>query len=173
MDNHPKVDDGVTLRLLSIEVRPQRFGFVVLDGTRLLEWGVRGCQPAGESLGIVAGKRLDAVIDLYRPALVLIRKRSLKLSPRAQSGSAAITEAIRSRCGHRSTELRWIAAETVRAFFADQGAATKHAVASLLAEWFEELIWKVPPKRKPWQSERYNTLMFDALATAIAFLGRT
>ena len=68
-------------------------------------------------------------------------------------------------------KVRWIPAKTVRAFFADHGAATKHAVASLLAEWFEELTWQVPAKRKPWQSERYNTLMFDALATGMAFLG--
>jgi hypothetical protein len=32
---------------------------------------------------------------------------------------------------------------------------------------------KLPPKRRPWESERYNTLVFDAVATAMAFLDGT
>ena len=38
-----------------------------------------------------------------------------------------------------------------------------------LAEWFDELSWKLPPKCKPWQSEDHNLTIFDAAATAMTF----
>jgi hypothetical protein len=32
---------------------------------------------------------------------------------------------------------------------------------------FEELSWMVPPKRKPWHSESYHAVVFDAVATGL------
>jgi hypothetical protein len=58
----------------------------------------------------------------------------------------------------------------VRRFFDQTGSATKHEIASTLAEWFIELAWKLPAKRKPWQSENYQMVIFDAVATGAAFL---
>jgi len=71
----------------------------------------------------------------------------------------------------RSTACRLVGNKEVRRFFARYDGTTKHAIATLLAGWFPDLAWKLPPKRRPWESERYNTVMFDAVATAVAFLG--
>ena len=72
----------------------------------------------------------------------------------------------------RSVACHLVTTKEVRRFFRQYGGTTKHEIASILAEWFEGLAWKLPPKRKPWQSEPYNTLIFDAAATAMAFRGR-
>jgi len=60
----------------------------------------------------------------------------------------------------------------VRRFFARYNGTTKHAIASLLAGWYPDLFWKLPRKRRIWQSESYNMAVFDAAATGVAYLGK-
>ena len=55
--------------------------------------------------------------------------------------------------------------KSAEADFAELGQAHE-----ALAEWFEDLAWKPPLRRKPWQHEPHNTVIFDALATAVVFL---
>jgi hypothetical protein len=76
---------------------------------------------------------------------------------------------IRIEAGQHSAETRFVSGRKIRRLFERYGCTNKHQIASLLAEWFDEIRWKLPTKRRPWQSERYNTLLFDALATGIAF----
>ncbi len=167
-----KENVGVTQRrLLALEIRPRRFGFVVLDRLNLLDWGVRECGGALESLRTLAGKKFTALREIYGPELVAIRKRRRRPLATAARRIAEITAAVRRESKKESTAVRFLSATKVESFFARYGCANKHETAKLLAEWFEELTWKLPAKRKPWQSERYNTLLFDALATAMAFLG--
>jgi hypothetical protein len=35
---------------------------------------------------------------------------------------------------------------------------------------FPEIGWKLPPKRKPWESEHYSMSIFEALETAVTYL---
>jgi hypothetical protein len=51
-----------------------------------------------------------------------------------------------------------------------RGCESKHSIAVLLAEWFPELALRVPAKRKLWESEPHNALLFDAVAIAVAYL---
>lgn len=89
------------------------------------------------------------------------------------SAKASLSRNLRLEAKKRSITVRAISAKRVRRFFASRGNVTKHAIASKVAECFDELSPRLPPKRKPWQSEHHNTLIFDAAATAIALLGET
>jgi hypothetical protein len=48
--------------------------------------------------------------------------------------------------------------------------STKHENARLVAEQFPVLIWNLPSKRKPWESEDYRMSMFCAASIASAYL---
>ena len=47
---------------------------------------------------------------------------------------------------------------------------TKHQRAQAVIERFPVLAQKLPPKRKPWESEDYRMSMFAAAALAVAYL---
>lgn len=159
-------------RLLALEVRPQRIGFVVLQGaSRLLDWGVRAhAKEAGASRSTLRA-RIAVLLDLYAPAAIVVRRREGRRGRLWRAG-AEITARIRAEARRRAIPCQVVPATEVRRFFARHCDATKSATAALLAEWFPDLAWKLPPKRRPWESEHYNTLVFDAAATAVAFLAR-
>jgi len=49
---------------------------------------------------------------------------------------------------------------------------TKHEIASAIGELFVELVWKLPTKRKPWQSEDHNMVIFDAAALGVTLFAK-
>lgn len=160
-------------RILALEVRPQRIGFVVLQGaSRLLDWGVRAHTKETCASRSTLSARIAVLLDLYAPAAIVIRRRDGK-GTSARRTVAEIVAKLRVEARQRSISCHFVSATEVRRFFARHGEATKHATAALLAEWYPDLAWKLPPKRRPWESERYNTLVFDAAATAVAFLARS
>ena len=60
----------------------------------------------------------------------------------------------------------------VKAVFRVFRAKSKHDIASMLAQMFPELLWKLPPKRKIWESEHFRMVMFDAIALGFAYWQR-
>ena len=46
---------------------------------------------------------------------------------------------------------------------------TKDEIAAVLAGIFPELLVRLPPQRKAWQSERHAMIVFDAIATGFAY----
>jgi hypothetical protein len=61
-------------------------------------------------------------------------------------------QTIRAETRRRSINLELLNTRRIQYFFAEHECTTKHQIASLLATWFEELIWKLPPTRTPWLS---------------------
>ena len=49
---------------------------------------------------------------------------------------------------------------------------TKWKIAKALVGRYPELEWKLPPKRKPWQSEDERMNIFDALSLAVTALDK-
>ena len=159
-------------RLLALEIRPRKFGFVVFEGpTRLLDWGVRSYPGRGTHRRSTVTKRICVLLDLYAPSVLVMRRRDSS-SRKARKVILSAVQAIRTEARSRSVKLQSVDTREIRCFFAEHGCTTKHQIASLLAEWFEELSWKMPPERKAWQSEAYIMLIFDAAATGVAFLGQ-
>ena len=73
--------------------------------------------------------------------------------------------------------LRWslpmevVSVDQIRSVFCNSGK-TKEGTAATIAQIFHELQWKLPPARKPWTSEGYNTVIFDAVAAGLAYKAR-
>lgn len=112
--------------------------------------------------------RIDPLLDFYGPSVVAIRKPRIHSLEIARRVDDAI-KSIRIEAKRRSAEVHVVSAETVKDFFTQSGLTSKDKIASALAERFEEIAWKLPKRRKVYQSERHNMLIFDALAIGVAF----
>lgn len=157
-------------RLLALEIRSQKFGFVVFEGpTRLLDWGVRSYAGRSAHRRAIVEKKICLLLQLYAPSAVVMRRRDSS-SRRARKAILSAVQTIRTEARKCSIELQSLNTREIRRFFAEHGGATKHQIASLLAKRFEELSWKLPRARKAWQSEAHIMPIFDAAATGIAFL---
>lgn len=156
-------------RLLALEIRPRKFGFVVFAGpTRVLDWGVRCAVKRDAPRQLIAGKAVRSLLDLHEPSAVVVRVTD-RTSKREEVAVRAVAKAIRAEARRRSIEWRTIHAREVKRLFAQYGCKNKQQAASLIGEWSEELSWKVPRERKAWQAESYHACIFDAAAAGIAF----
>ena len=149
-------------RVLAIDIRSRRAGWVVLEAARLLDWGVRkNIGHHGRDGTIVA------LLRMFQPSVVVVRRIKVggrRDTPRARS----IRRAIRSdaRCG--SVPVVYLGDAALKKCFRTYGKKTKYAIASSLAACFPEL--KLPPRRKIWKAEHPRMCVFDALQLGVAFL---
>lgn len=160
-----------TERLLAVEVRSRRIGFAVFEGpSRLLDWGVRGCQSPTHALGEVVAKKVRPLLLRYGPFSVVMRRENQYLSQTAKRIRISIGAISREarQCG---IKIRLLKSKSRRHFFAQFRYGAKHRVAELIADLFEELSWNVQPQRKAWHSEGYHTVIFDAVATGLVAFG--
>src|SRR5437879_4163753 len=66
-----------TERILAVDIRPQSMGFVVFEGARLLDWGVKRFPRGVNAVRIPARPKLGALLVQYVPdAFVLKRPRT-------------------------------------------------------------------------------------------------
>ena len=156
-----------TERVLALEVRPQKYGFAVLESSvGLLDWGIRSCRNGQ----ITRPGGIDSLLQVYAPHFIVIRRREHN-SRRAANAVRVVTINITTKARAYSVKTIFIRGRKIRHFFERYGCTNKYEIASLLAEWFDEIRWKLPTKRRPWESEKYNSLVFDGVATGIAFFG--
>jgi hypothetical protein len=155
--------------VLALDLRPRKAGFVVLEGNVLLDWGVRAYGKSASDLETTVKQRIEALLDLHTPGFVVVQRRRVN-NPAVARTLGAIIRIVKTEATNHASDLTILRAGDVRQFFAEHDCHNKHEIASRLASWFEELAWKLPPKRKPWQSEDHNMTIFDAAAGAIAFV---
>lgn len=159
-------------RLLALEIRASRLGFAVLETpTRLLDWGVRSFGEQSGKLISAVSDRIVTLLAFHKPSAVVLRIRKYHSAVQNKK-FLAIVSAIRTETGRNSVRFRTVSTKQVRDHFASSGHATKHGIATNLARRYEELSWRLPPPRKPYQSEAAAMLVFDALATGVAFVER-
>lgn len=156
-------------RVLALDVRPQKIGFAVFDGaTKLTDWGV-SWMIAKRSRRSIAERAIRRLLDRYCPSLIVMRPSE---KPAKATGVVPATlTIIRAEARRRSVKYRSVRALHVKRFYARLGCTTKHEIALLMAEWFEELAWIVPPKRKAWHREHHRTCVFDAAAAGAFHFG--
>jgi hypothetical protein len=155
--------------LLALDIRAQRLGFALFDGpTKLLDWGIRVYGGPSQRAGKAVENRISSLLDSHAPSTLVIRRIHVH-SPTTAQQLARIIKTIRVEARRRSAGVHVLSATAVKKFFARSGLTTKHEIALTLAEWFEDIAWKLPQKKKTWQSERFNMVIFDAVATGACF----
>jgi hypothetical protein len=155
-------------RVLALDLHPRRFGYVVLEGPdRLLDWGVRRCRSEGNPADVLIRRRLRPLLELWRPMFLvihgerqipprkdLLRERLLKGVVAEAKNYRARVQILKKRPTDRAEKL------------------TKYERAQAVVKRFPVLTRKLPPKRKPWESEDYRISMFAAAATAMTLLSK-
>jgi predicted DNA-binding WGR domain protein len=156
-------------RLLALEIRTSRLGFAVFEGpTRLLDWGVRSFGEQSERLRSTISDRISTLLAFHKPVAVVVRHRE-SYSELQNKRFSVIISAIREEAKRNSTKFYAVTTRQVRDCFASNGRITKHDTATSIAKLFEELSWKLPHRRKFYQSEAPVMAVFDAVANGIAF----
>jgi hypothetical protein len=160
-----------TARVLTVHLRPQRFGFAVFKGARqLLDWG-GSTYPAPNGSSAPISKRIYPLLEMYAPSVVVVRKITKSPGERYED-LRPIVSAIREQAAAHSAEVVFVGREEVRRVFGRFGKTTKYDIAIQVATFFPELMWKLPPPRKPWQTEHRNMAIFDAASLGIAYFSR-
>jgi hypothetical protein len=151
-------------RVLALDLHPRRFGYVVLESLdRLLDWGVCSYRRKGNAADVLIQRRLRPLLELWRPSVVVLREplrirtpnpqrnKLLKQIMKAAKDQRARVHILKKRPTDRAERL------------------TKYKRAHAVAQRFPVLTRKLPPKRKPWESEDYRMSMFEALAIAAQY----
>jgi hypothetical protein len=159
------------VRVLAIAPSSKGFGFAVLEGAgTFVDWGVKSVDGDKNAASLVKVKRL--IIDYAPSAIVLedMRGKDCRRSARVQT----LAEKIIQLAASHQLKTRLISQQAVRFALSLAPEATKHEIATRLANHFpEELGSRLPPKRKAWMSEDYRMNIFDAVALATAYFRAT
>jgi len=156
-------------RQLSLEVRARRFAFAVLQGSDLLDWGVRSYSTGAVGTPSVIEK-LRFLLNLYAPPVVIARE-TRRAKEKSSEFAARVLGEIGTELQRQSVRFVVIDRRDVQRFFAQYGCQAKHDTASILASQFPQLKARLPRARRPWDPEAYAVVVFDAIATAVTFNG--
>lgn len=147
-------------RILALDVHPRSFGYVVMESPgKLLDWGVRrSYQKTKNHPEVLVGGRLRRLLKIWRPGAVVTR-----IGDRRNKDVQSLFRHIKKEAGATS-------------FLPIKGSEDSHQGrgkyerAVEIAARFPEIGWKLPPKRKPWESEHYSMSIFEALEAAVAYV---
>jgi Holliday junction resolvasome RuvABC endonuclease subunit len=154
-----------TTRILALEIRLRRVGFAVLEGPdHLLDWGILRWRAEVDPV-LATMQRISPLLAFYSPSVVVLKQ--LNSSRKARRVKRVIT-AVRHRVATRAIEVHNVKRADVRQAFRQSGNRNKYQIAAAIAEALPELRRKLPPRRKSYQPERYNAVIFDAVALALA-----
>ena len=155
-------------RVLALDVRPLRFGFVIFEGPdKVLDWGVKSFPSGAKAVKVPPAKKIAALLDEFAPQAVVLKERVAHRS----KNYVRMADSIGRQAENHQVPLKFVTRPMVKSTFAGH-ERNKHEIACVLAARFPELASKLPPKRKCWQSEDYRMSLFDAAALGVAYFIR-
>jgi hypothetical protein len=151
-------------RTLALEIRLRRVGFAAFEGSdRLLDWGIRRWRADADPVSTIV-RLISPLLSLYSPSVVVLKHVG---QARKAKQRLRVILAVKRKVMERSIEVHIVRCANVKEIFRQSGSRNKYESASSIAQAFPELRRKVPPQRKAWQPERYNAVIFDAVALAL------
>ena len=156
-------------KILAIDLRHRRLGYAVFEGHKLLlDAGLRVYRAVGEAEAAMASKRLTVLLKSFSPSAIVVARERLD---RAETSAhiRSLVEVMVRTAGAHSIPIFVIGNDDVRKTFRNMGCETRDEIAVALARIFPELAWRLPPKRRAWQSEHPRMALFDAIALGLAY----
>lgn len=116
----------------------------------------------------MASKRLTVLLKSHSPFAIVVKKERWE---RANSNfhMKSLVDVVTRVASAHSIPVLLIRDDDVRQTFHNMGCETREEIAAALARIFPELQWKLPPKRRTWQSEHPRMAVFDAIALGLAY----
>jgi Holliday junction resolvasome RuvABC endonuclease subunit len=155
-------------RVLAVALTSRGLGYAVLEGeTALIESSRTSVRNGNKNwLCIAKVKKLTA---FYRPSALILQDVLAKDSRRNPRIKALHRDVLRL-AAKQGFSVDLISEKQLRSLLVGNASGTKHEIAEMLAKRFpEELAFRLPPKRRPWQSEDSRMDIFDAVSLAVAF----
>ncbi len=159
---HKKISHSSHTRILALDLHPRRFGYAVVEKPgKLLDWGVRRSDTKTENNPeALVARRLRQLLAMWLPDVVVTRVGMLR-----GARVHALFKHIRREVGPRLFL-------PVRSSRADSIGRSKYERAAEMAARFPEIAWKLPARRKFFESEHYSMSIFAALEIAVAYLSK-
>ncbi len=151
-------------RVLGFHPTARGFGWVVFEGPfRPIDWGLVS---ARKDKNATCLKRLDGLLRRFAPEVLVLEAYDRETSRRARriARLGASVRRIADACGvetvvyHRSQ---------IREAFAETGAKTRREIAEAVARHLDAFRHRLPPPRKPWDSEDAREALFAAAAVVL------
>jgi len=156
-------------RILALDLRTQRFGYAVFEGPkRLLDWGAAQHRPGGDIGAVAAQRGIAKLFSIFHPSLLVVHAAPYKAKHNSR-GVTPILRAIRRVASAHRVPVLTLTRKDVRHAFREHHAGNKYQIASVIAAMFPELIWRLPPERKIYESEASGMTIFDAVAVGVTY----
>jgi hypothetical protein len=150
-------------RILSISLTYRGFGFIIFENAKtIIDWGhafVFNHDPE------IFEKRITTLIEYNQIETVLsypTHRRPTQIQKNISS--------LKKICKKHGVKAKFLSKKNVTDIFELFGAYTKYQRAGLIVGYLPDLSYKLPPKRKPWQSEDLRMSIFDAACLAFSYL---
>lgn len=155
-------------RIIAIDPITKGFGYAIFEQPfHLVAWGVARVEGEKQT-GAIA--QFEKLLTDFRPDAVVLEDAEAPGSRRRHRVRQLI-EALLALARERNLEVHVIPrSKVIERFSSEDTHATKYSIAKRLTIHFPELGEKLPPPRKPWQSEDERMSIFDALALAVTYV---
>jgi hypothetical protein len=151
-------------RTLAVDLASRGFGYAVLDAKgRLVDWGVR--RVTGDKAAECMTRIMD-LLEWYAPDLLVLEDCDASTSRRAPR-IRALAHDVRRMAEAVEVRVTTVSWQKVRDIFGRSARATKHQIATWVAQLYPIMSRHLPPKRKSWMNEDERMNMFDAIALAL------
>jgi hypothetical protein len=159
-------------RIVALVLRASRVGYAVFAGPKqLLDWGIHATPRERKKWESHEAKRIALLFTTFLPCVIVVKNTSQKSGSR-HSRSRSIRKLIMREAVLRGKPVVILKEDDVRRALRLLPASTKYDRAVLMASTFPELQWRLPRRRKPWESEPRSMLIFDAIALGYAYWQR-
>jgi Holliday junction resolvasome RuvABC endonuclease subunit len=154
-------------RVLAIDPTARGFGFIILEGPRLVvDWGVKSARATSIKREQQLLGRVGDLVCQYRPQVIILEKTDT-IGNRRSGRVRLFIAGIENMAVWQEIIVRKTLISQVRRVFLAFGARNKHEIACVVAMHLPEIALRLPRRRKPWMSEDYRMAIFDAAALAL------
>jgi RNase H-fold protein (predicted Holliday junction resolvase) len=156
-----------SLRVLAVDPSTRGFGYAVFEAPQMLvDWGTKDIRQDKERMAL---RKIGELLQRYEPS-VLVVEDCTHITARRTARIARLTEQMLAVARTQGVSGCAVPRSAVYRNFAKANARTKYEIALALTRRFPALVLRLPPKRKPWQSEDPRTTIFDAAAFGLTYL---
>jgi len=153
--------------VFSIYPHANGFGYVYLENARkLLDHGTIRVNPINN---FVLMARIKKLLEYFRPSVVIAVDPEGKAS-RTGKRVRKLIKKIVTYCDNNKIPIYQISRDQIREVFRQFGSSTKYEISQMLVSEFQELVSRLPKKRKLWAGEDRNMPIFDALSLGLTWL---
>jgi len=154
-------------RILALSLTSRGLGYAVLEGeTSLIESGYTAVRNGDKNTQCLT--KVEKLFALYQPDALILEDVVAKDSQR-HPRIKRLHRGLESFAKKRKLAVNIVSGHQVRRLLLDNKFGTKHQIAEVLTKHFPiELTFRLPPKRRPWQSADSRMDIFDAVALAVA-----